>query len=335
MNNIFTFCILISIERDKRKGSEKAMKERIYDKYKGGEEMMRKEEKAPYIQEIQKSEKEQIVLYVLNDGASIKIEPKQKEYVSILFVLDGTLRLYGKDEQDIVLPQDVLTLHTMDEEYLLMSKGRSRFYIYTKNDSQKIEEIQQLFCDSKAGDPRDRYTIGHCKRVYYYAMHIAESFMERCNLLQLAVSSMLHDIGKLELPIDVLLKPGKLTNEEYEVVKTHSMKTYEKLLPVYGERIAYIASSHHEKIDGSGYPRALKGLEIPLEAKIIAVADVFDALTSRRPYREPMKYEEAIAFLEQNSAQFESEVVQVLKQKVNDNSLFSSRGMNERTPACF
>lgn len=279
-------------------------------------------EKAPHVREVMRSEKEQIALYTLNDGISIRLEPEEEESVILLFVIEGSLHCFEAGKEQVVMSQDVLCLNQIKNCCLITSKGRSCFYLYTKNYSQKIEEIQALFEYSKKANPRDRYTLGHSRRVHNYSMCLAKEFKSKCQLAELSVSALLHDIGKLELPIDILLKPGKLTDGEYDIIKTHSMVTYEKLLPVYGEDIAYIASSHHEKLDGSGYPRGLKGNEIPFEAKIIAVADVFDALTSKRSYREPMKYEEAIQFLECNSKQFEGEIVCVLRQKVEDGSIF-------------
>src|SRR5690606_6492970 len=120
----------------------------------------------------------------------------------------------------------------------------------------------------------------------------------------LLLAAPLHDIGKLGTPDHILLKPGRLTPEEFEIMKQHT---------VIGERIlshsvspilrmgAQIAISHHEKFDGSGYPYGLKGRDIPLFGRIVAVADVFDALTSERPYKKAWEIERACALLRESS----------------------------------
>jgi HD-GYP domain-containing protein (c-di-GMP phosphodiesterase class II) len=121
----------------------------------------------------------------------------------------------------------------------------------------------------------------------------------------------LHDVGKLAIPDRILLKPGKLSPEEFEVMKTHTLRgrqLVDELIDGFGldgmegiDMLRNIAAFHHEALNGTGYPLGLKAEEIPVEARIIAVADVFDALTSRRPYKEAISNEEAFAMLAQMS----------------------------------
>ena len=111
----------------------------------------------------------------------------------------------------------------------------------------------------------------------------------------------MHDVGKIGIPDYILLKPGKLTPEEFEVMKGHSKIGYELLKDSRSEIMragAEVAISHHEKFDGTGYPHGLKGNHIPLFGRIVAVADVFDALTSERPYKRAWPMEDACRFLE-------------------------------------
>lgn len=164
-------------------------------------------------------------------------------------------------------------------------------------------------------DARDPMTSGHSERVTEFALGI-------CNELRLPkeyremirVASLLHDYGKIGVPDNILKKPGKLTNAEYEIVKTHADKTRRILNQIRFEgvfsEVPAIAGSHHEKMDGSGYPLGLTGEEIPLGARIIAVADFFEAITARRHYRGPISLKRAFEMLKAESGvKFDPKVV--------------------------
>ena len=151
-------------------------------------------------------------------------------------------------------------------------------------------------------DARDSLTAGHSEKVTEYALGICgELGLHGDYREMIRVAALLHDYGKLGIPDAILKKDGKLTAEEYEVVKTHSEKTREILSRIHFEgiycQVPEIAGAHHEKIDGSGYPKGLRGDDIPLGAKIIAVADYFEAITAKRHYREPMAIDTAFAVL--------------------------------------
>ena len=140
---------------------------------------------------------------------------------------------------------------------------------------------------SRALDFRDQETEGHSRRVTALTLRIArEMGISNEKLVQIRRGSLLHDIGKLGVPDSILLKPGKLTDEEFEIMKTHTEIAFNILSPIEFLRPALdIPYCHHEKWDGSGYPRGLKGEVIPLAARIFAIVDVWDALLSNRPYR--------------------------------------------------
>ncbi len=158
---------------------------------------------------------------------------------------------------------------------------------------------------SKATDYRDPETGAHILRMAHYARHIAENLglpeAERDLLFQAAP---MHDIGKVGVPDQILLKPGKYEPEEFEIMKSHARIGYEILnnseIPVL-QAGAQIALTHHEKFDGSGYPDGRKGEEIPLFGRICAVADVFDALTSLRPYKPAWEIERAVVLLREEA----------------------------------
>jgi HD-GYP domain-containing protein (c-di-GMP phosphodiesterase class II) len=164
-------------------------------------------------------------------------------------------------------------------------------------------------------DARDPLTAGHSERVTKFALGICDELdLSKDYRDMIQVAALLHDYGKIGVPDSLLKKPRKLTPEEYEVIKTHSEKTRIILEQVNFEgifsQVPEVAGSHHEKIDGSGYPRGLKQDEIPLGAKIIAVADFFEAITAKRHYRNPMPIEKATRLLQEESGlHFEEKIV--------------------------
>lgn len=164
-------------------------------------------------------------------------------------------------------------------------------------------------------DARDPLTAGHSEKVTKYVVGICDELKISADYREMIrVAALLHDYGKIGIEDSILKKNGKLTKEEYETVKTHAEKTREILKQINFEgifsQIPDIAGSHHEKIDGTGYPKGLKGKEIPLGAKIIAVADFFEAITAKRHYRDPMPLEKAFRLLqEERGVRFEKEIV--------------------------
>jgi Tfp pilus assembly protein PilZ/HD superfamily phosphodiesterase len=151
-------------------------------------------------------------------------------------------------------------------------------------------------------DARDTMTAGHSEKVTEYSVGICNELglpRDECEIIR--VAALLHDYGKIGVPDSILKKEGRLTPEEYTIVQTHAEKTREILARVNFEgmycKIPEIAGAHHEKVDGSGYPLGLKGAEIPLGARIIAVADYFEAITAKRHYRDPMQLDVALQHL--------------------------------------
>lgn len=150
---------------------------------------------------------------------------------------------------------------------------------------------------------RDSDTGDHNFRVTLYAIQLGKSVgLAAIQMRQLILGAFLHDVGKIGISDNILLKPGKLTAEEFAIMRTHvalGVDIIDQSNWLQGAR--EVIEGHHEKFNGSGYPRALKGEEIPLAARIFAIVDVFDALTSRRPYKAPMPLESALAIIEKDA----------------------------------
>ena len=167
---------------------------------------------------------------------------------------------------------------------------------------------------SRAMDLRDKETEGHTQRVTQLSEKLAKiAGIRQDELTQIRRGSLLHDIGKLGVPDSILLTPNKLTDGEWEVMRKHPQYAYEMILPIEYLRPALdIPYCHHEKWDGTGYPRGLKGEEIPLSARIFAIVDVWDALTSDRPYRAAWDKQKTLQYInEQSGKHFDPHIVEL------------------------
>ena len=189
------------------------------------------------------------------------------------------------------------------------------------NNALLVEQQKQQFNSilrvlAASIDARDPLTAGHSEKVTEYSLGIARELglsEDYCEVI--GIAGLLHDYGKLGVRDDILKKPGVLTIEEHSEIKSHASKTKSILNQMnfsgnYSE-IPLLAGAHHEKMDGTGYPDGLKGEEIPLGARIIAVADVFEALTAKRHYRDPMQFEEAMKHLQEGvNTSFDQKIVE-------------------------
>ena len=184
--------------------------------------------------------------------------------------------------------------------------------------NQEIEQTQKeiIFIMGEIGESRSKETGNHVKRVAEYSKVLALNYgLSPIESELIKVASPMHDIGKVSIPDDVLKKPGKLTDEEFEIIKAHSQTGFD-LLKNSNRQIlksaAIIAHQHHEKWNGTGYPQGLKGEEIHIYGRITAIADVFDALVSDRCYKKAWELDRVInLFKEERGVQFDPRVVEV------------------------
>src|ERR687895_1586725 len=160
---------------------------------------------------------------------------------------------------------------------------------------RRHEVLQEL---SALLEARDAYTHGHTRRVTRHSERIArEMGLTPEQVAKVRLAAAVHDVGKVHTPREVLTKPGKLTDEEFEIVKRHPVDGAEMVADIEDPAITAMVRHHHERLDGTGYPDGLAGNEIPLGARIISVADTFDAITSSRPYRSACKHKKALDIL--------------------------------------
>jgi len=203
----------------------------------------------------------------------------------------------------------------------------SAFQVVQKLDDLVLQLVDTLLISRKEfihiNDIKsyDEYTYHHSLSVAILSVSIGQTMgLGLHDLQQLCRSSLLHDIGKIWVPSELITKPGRLDLDEYEVVKGHTKHGGQYLKNgVFGDLSLLLGVMfHHERYDGTGYPRQLRRKDIPLFARIIAVADVYDALTSNRPYRKPMVPADALELIQFDSGKaFDPEIVQALKEKLD------------------
>jgi putative nucleotidyltransferase with HDIG domain len=182
---------------------------------------------------------------------------------------------------------------------------------------QRLTFLKTLESLAKSLEARDTYTRGHSERVCQVSLMIAEHLGFAPDAMEeIRVGTILHDIGKIGVPDAILNKPARLSDDEFEVMKSHPVIGYEICKPLQlSEGVLMIIRNHHEKLDGSGYPDGLKGGELPPSLRIVCVADAFDAMSSRRPYRKVMDLRKVLAEMSKGAGvQFDPVVVEALRE---------------------
>ncbi len=218
------------------------------------------------------------------------------------------------DELEIRIKERTAELAVTNEELQLEINERKRAEAALQDSLGKLRKttggiIQAMTLTVEARDP---YTAGHQRRVSNLARSIAtELLLSKKQIEGVRVAGIIHDLGKISIPIDILKKPGRLSKEEFNLIKTHTQVAYDILKTIdFPWPIAQIVLQHHERMNGSGYPAGLSGEKILLEAKILAVADVVEAMTSCRPYRPSLGIDKALEEISKNKATlYDSKIV--------------------------
>ena len=232
---------------------------------------------------------------------------------------DGYYVLYRPsllDYNGFVLYMEVEELEQMDKDliHLFFEKATIAFENAILTDEIEATQREIIFTISEIAEQRSNETGQHVKRVALYSKLLAESCeLSPIEINNIFIAAPMHDIGKMAIPDYVLKKPGKLDDEEMKIMKTHASVGYDMLKSSKRDILkmsAVIANEHHEKYDGSGYPRGLKGEEINIYARIVALADVFDALGSRRVYKEKWDMEDILDYVKaQRGKHFDPRIV--------------------------
>ena len=224
----------------------------------------------------------------------------------------------------------IVVKRAIEKRELLLENKRYQLHLEelveerTRELEKAYKELDDIFNSTlitlvNALDARDTETEGHSERVTYYTLELAKlmGITDKKFLKTLKIAALLHDIGKIGIPDSILRKPGKLTEEEWQIMKQHSLLGYKIIKNIKQlNDVAQIVLHHHEKYDGSGYPVGLRGEEIPLGSRIFAVADTMDAMTSDRPYRKALTFEQTAEELKKWSGkQFDPQVVDAFFKK--------------------
>jgi HD-GYP domain-containing protein (c-di-GMP phosphodiesterase class II) len=261
-----------------------------------------------FIDKVEK-ESEQLGLIARGDGTEVmiqKIQPgrifcvspgENSELMEFFYIVKGSV-IHEHEEEIIPLKEgDYFYVHniketayfkTETEVTLLYVSSRPVFYML----SEEMEELKGILDKIRE---KDKYTYIHDVRLQEFSMKIGEMLgLSRGRIENLLYAAAFHDIGKINVPDEILNKPGKLTPEEFEYIKRHPSEGRRILEETLIKGVGSIIEQHHERLDGSGYPYGLKGNDITMEARIIAVVDSFDAMTSDRPYRKAMPVDAAM-----------------------------------------
>lgn len=260
----------------------------------------------------------EIMLYEFKAERPNSITPGNTDLMEFYYILEGSIII--EDENNSVKMQkgDYFYVNNIKETVPFRTLTDTKMLYIT---SQPVYSLLYTYSDDlrnllDKSEQKDVYTYKHSNRVQDYSVKIASKLGLSGEInYTIALASLFHDVGKCFIPDEILNKPSKLSDEEFNYIKKHSTYSSELLQGKFIDEIAMIVEEHHERLDGSGYPKGLKGDETRTEAKIIAVADSYDAMTSDRAYRNALTPEAAMDELKSNIGKlYDKNVVQALEQ---------------------
>lgn len=262
---------------------------------------------------------------ILNERLFILFPSEDADVQEFYYILEGEIETEIDDTRVVLGPHDFFSAKNLagtvefftKSEVTLLSVSTAPIFHFL---SDLIKNLRKI---GEAVEQKDRYTFNHSSRVANYAVKTATKMkLTKQTMQNIYLASILHDIGKINIPEEVLKKPGKLTDEEFAVIKKHPGDGAAMIRETPYADLADIVEQHHERVNGRGYPFGLKGEDILLEAKIIGVCDTFDAMTEDRAYREAFSVEYALEEIKQLAGiQYDSEVVRAFIEVIEEEKL--------------
>lgn len=275
------------------------------------------EKLSPYLMEQIGKSREMNEVLSLESGMIYPLHNEYNTSMGVIYIESKDFK-EGKALIEIYARQAASSINNAHLDSLINMKKEELDWTYKELKKRYLDTIEAL---RLTVDAKDIYTRGHSDRVAYYAMKLGRAFNlpeDQIELLRLA--GIFHDIGKIGTADDILFKTDKLEYDEYEEIKKHPLKGAYILSAIsMFQDVVPLVKYHHERIDGKGYPEGLKGDEIPFLARILSVADAFDAMTTDRKYRSKLNIEDAILQFKMNAGtQFDAEVVDMLIKILDD-----------------
>ena len=288
-------------------------------------------------------------------AARLKANPETKAIPIIVVsaLEDRESRMRGLEagaEEYLTKPIDRMDLKIRVRNLLRLKE----FSDFLKNHNQLLEEevqertkdlhdsfVETIYTLMRASEFRDDETGAHVKRISYYTQELAEAMgMDEAFCEQIFYASPMHDIGKIGIPDHILLKPGGFEPDEWEIMKTHTIigsKILSGTSSPYLQMGQQIALNHHERWNGGGYPNGIKGEAIPLSARIMQLADVYDALRSKRPYKEAFSHEKSVEIITKGDGRtdpshFDPQVLEAFRLRADTFAEIFEKNLDEITP---
>lgn len=259
---------------------------------------------------------------------------REQPRLEFYLLLSGRLSMHLDGGEEVLHSGDSFYFDSLSGDILLTPLEDTDFLCISSR--PMFSEVTHLVDDmntlNEQIERKDHYTAGHCRRAMGYANALSQRLaLSESRRHSLMLAALYHDVGKCFIPSAVLNKPGRLTSEEFALVREHCAKGEALLKAHFPPEITQIVRSHHERLDGSGYPDALKGEQLSMETRILAVSDVFDAMTTDRPYKKAKTNEAAVAEFEGLTQQYDADVVAALKALCQEGVLTSIQHPDEDT----
>ncbi len=263
----------------------------------------------------------EILIQEIKEGSISFLEPSRDgDLLEFFYVLEGEISCTNDGNEILLRPGDYFYSYNLSAPVELRPNSHTKLlyvssralFEYLSQDILVLKDILQRV------EEKDAYTHGHGKRVRDISHAIGKKLnLPSRNMERLLLGALFHDIGKIEIPDEVLKKPSTLTATEFEQIKTHPVVGSEMVKNTFLEDTYDIIRHHHERLDGSGYPDGITGEDISIESRIVAVADSFDAMTSKRPYRDAMTCRQALTEIKfQSGTTYDSDVVEALEASI-------------------